>query len=38
MASIITQLCMGDNKNFWTRGFKIPIAVLTMNFSLIIET
>ena len=36
-AAEITQLSMGDNMNFWTRGFEIPILILTLYFLLIIE-
>ena len=31
----MTQLGMEADMNFWTRGFKIPITILTLNFLLI---
>ena len=37
MAAEIIQLGMGGNMNIWTRGFKIPILLLTLYFLLIIE-
>ena len=37
MAVKVTQLSMGAHKNFWTRGFKIFIGILPLNFLLIPE-